>query len=219
MAADGVRRPLRPRFVTRSMRTCVGGAVRSQSPPELLLIGAVESCDEPRSATRRLRSATPRVRTASCPRPPIGPNQPEMSSPTPRPLATSIANGVTESSPVQPQIMRNRLDLLTLLSSCRVLAPPGRVPTASAVRTRRTSRRTRVTTPRSARSSRRGSRGLGCSSWKPCWPSSSRCSSAAGGSFGSSRGIGVGRVFSDAACEIQKRTPALAPLSDVRAVP
>ena len=37
-----------------------------------------------------------------------------MSSPTPRPLATSIANGVTESSPVQPQIMRNRLDLLTL---------------------------------------------------------------------------------------------------------
>ena len=44
-------------------------------------------------------------------------NQPEMSSPTPRPLATSIANGVTESSPVQPQIMRNRLDLLTLLLS------------------------------------------------------------------------------------------------------
>ena len=37
-----------------------------------------------------------------------------MSSPTPRPLATSIANGVTESSPVQPQIMRSRLDLLTL---------------------------------------------------------------------------------------------------------
>ncbi len=41
-------------------------------------------------------------------------NQTEVSSPTPRPLAISIANGVTESSPVQPQIMRSRLDLLTL---------------------------------------------------------------------------------------------------------
>ena len=55
---------------------------------------------------------------------PVSQNQPEMSSPTPRPLATSIANGVTESSPVQPQIMRNRFDLLTLLCRSGSTRPP-----------------------------------------------------------------------------------------------
>jgi len=60
----------------------------------------------------RLEARHVAFEATSCPRPHIEPRR-EMSSPTPRALVTFTANGVTESSPVQPQTKRNRFDLLT----------------------------------------------------------------------------------------------------------
>ena len=93
------RRSIRSRAT--SVRSQSPPALPSPSPPEVLLIGAVESCDEPRSATRRLRSATLRVRTASCPRPPIGPKSTRnvvAHSPTPGDLHRQRRHGVVSRS-------------------------------------------------------------------------------------------------------------------------